>query len=95
MGWRAIRVGLDKKGVLRMQLQALIRAARGRPLTVMFPFVANMGEFSQARDHLLREIDREEKLGRMLPASVQIGAMLETPSLAFAPQEFFKLADFI
>ena len=95
MGWRAIRVGLDKKGVLRMQLQALIRAARGRPLTVMFPFVANLGEFSQARDHLLREIDREEKLGRMLPASVQIGAMLETPSLAFAPPEFFKLADFI
>jgi len=95
MGWRAIRVGLEKKGVLRMQLQALIRAARGRPLTVMFPFVANLGEFSQARDHLLRELDREEKLGRMLPANVQIGAMLETPSLAFAPPEFFKLADFI
>src|SRR5690606_16944390 len=40
LGWRAIRVGLDKPGVMRMQLQALIRAANGRPLSVMFPFVA-------------------------------------------------------
>ncbi|MFN4098536.1 MAG: putative PEP-binding protein, partial [Pararhodobacter sp.] len=58
MGWRAVRVGLDKKGVMRMQLQALIRATNGRPLAVMFPLVAEMSEFVQARDMLLREIDR-------------------------------------
>ncbi len=49
LGWRAIRVGLDKPGVMRMQLQALIRAAAGRPLTVMFPFVAQMDEYTEAR----------------------------------------------
>jgi phosphotransferase system enzyme I (PtsP) len=53
MGWRAIRVGLDKPGVMRMQLQALIRASAGRPLTVMFPFVAEFDEFRAARQMLL------------------------------------------
>ncbi|MCV2875113.1 phosphoenolpyruvate--protein phosphotransferase [Rhodobacteraceae bacterium XHP0102] len=95
LGWRAIRVGLDKPGVMRMQLQALIRAAQGRPLCVMFPFVAQLEEFTEARDHLLREMDREAALGHILPETLKIGAMLETPSLAFAPRQFFEMADFI
>lgn len=95
LGWRAIRVGLDKPGVMRMQLQALIRAAQGRPLSVMFPFVAQLEEFTEARDHLLREIDREAALGHILPETLKIGAMLETPSLAFAPRQFFEMADFV
>ncbi|TMV85264.1 phosphoenolpyruvate--protein phosphotransferase [Thioclava sp. BHET1] len=95
MGWRAIRVGLEKPGVLRMQLQALIRAANGRPLTVMFPFIAQSEEFFEAREHLLHEIEREDRLGHVLPESLEIGAMLETPSLAFAPRQFFEEADFI
>lgn len=95
MGWRAIRVGLDKPGVMRMQLQALIRAAGGRPLTVMFPFVAEAAEFERARSMLLDEIAREGRIGHPLPATVEIGAMLETPSLAFAPDTFFATCDFI
>ena len=95
LGWRAIRVGLDKPGVMRMQLQALIRAAQGRPLSVMFPFVAQLEEFTEARDHLLREMDREAALGHFLPETLKIGAMLETPSLAFAPRQFFEMADFV
>ena len=95
LGWRAIRVGLDKPGVMRMQLQALIRAANGRPLSVMFPFIAQFDEFTQARDHLMREMDREAALGHVLPETLEVGAMLETPSLAFAPAHFFELADFI
>ena len=95
LGWRAIRVGLDKPGVMRMQLQALIRAAQGRPLSVMFPFVAQLEEFTEARDHLLREMDREAALGHILPGTLKIGAMLETPSLAFAPRQFFEMADFV
>ena len=95
LGWRAIRVGLDKRGVMRMQHQALIRAAKGRPLTVMFPFIAQFDEFRAARQHFLDEIERERKLGHPLPEKVEIGAMLETPSLAFAPRQFFEMADFI
>jgi len=95
MGWRAIRVGLDKPGVMRMQLQALIRATAGRPLTVMFPFVAEFDEFREARQRLIDEIEHERKLGHTLPTSLEIGAMLETPSLAYAPDAFFELVDFI
>jgi len=95
MGWRAIRVGLDKPGVLRMQLQALIRAAQGRPLTVMFPFVAQGSEFAEARAFLLKEIHRERSLGHPLPERIEVGAMLETPSLAYAPRNFFETADFL
>ncbi|TCP43989.1 phosphoenolpyruvate--protein phosphotransferase [Rhodovulum marinum] len=95
MGWRAIRVGLDRPGMMRMQLQALIRAANGRPLTVMFPLIAQLDEFRAARDHLLRELEREERLGRPLPEKVEIGAMVETPSMAFAPRQFYEMADFI
>ncbi|MGJ8609841.1 MAG: phosphoenolpyruvate--protein phosphotransferase [Octadecabacter sp.] len=95
MGWRAIRVGLDKPGVLRMQLQALIRAANGRALTVMFPFVAQLEEFRAARAEFNKAMERERKLGHPLPSKVEIGAMLETPSLAFAPDIFFQEVDFI
>jgi phosphotransferase system enzyme I (PtsP) len=95
MGWRAIRVGLDKPGVLKMQIQALLRAAKGRPLSVMFPFVAEFEEFRAARGHVLAEIDKERALGHTLPERVEIGAMLETPSLAYAPREFFAMADFV
>jgi len=95
MGWRAIRVSLEKKGVMRMQLQALIRAAAGRPLTVMFPFIAQFDEFREARTQLNNEVVRELNLGHVVPESVEIGAMLETPSLAFAPRQFFEMADFI
>ncbi|WP_435259636.1 phosphoenolpyruvate--protein phosphotransferase [Thioclava sp. FR2] len=95
MGWRAIRVGLDKPGVLRMQVQALIRAANGRPLTVMFPFITEFSEFQEARSHVLRELHRERSLGHVPPAKIEIGAMLETPSLAYAPKAFFELVDFI
>lgn len=95
MGWRAIRVGLDKRGVMRMQLQALIRAAKGRPLTVMFPFVAQFDEYRAARQHVMDELAREEKLGHVLPSKVSIGTMLETPSLAFAPRQFFEATDFV
>ncbi|GLT08073.1 phosphoenolpyruvate--protein phosphotransferase [Sulfitobacter sp. PR48] len=95
LGWRAIRVGLDKPGVMRMQLQALIRAANGRPLTVMFPFVAQFEEFRAARAEMDKTLAREERLGHVLPSKIEVGAMLETPSLAFAPKQFFEEVEFL
>ena len=95
MGWRAIRLGLDKPGVMRMQIQALIRAANGRPLSIMFPFVAQFDEFRAARTHVLDEIERERRMGHVVPSDLEVGAMLETPSLAFAPRQFFEMTDFI
>lgn len=95
MGWRAIRVGLDKPGVLRMQLQALLRASNGQPLSVMFPFVAQYDEFKQAKAEMTKAIERETILGHSLPSELKVGAMLETPSLAFAPDAFYEEVDFI
>ncbi|WP_295311196.1 phosphoenolpyruvate--protein phosphotransferase [Roseobacter sp.] len=95
LGWRAIRVGLDKPGIMRMQLQALIRAAEGRPLTVMFPFVAQFEEYREARRLMDKTLQAEERLGHPLPETVKIGAMLETPSLGFAPMKFFEEVDFL
>lgn len=95
LGWRAIRVGLDKPGVLRMQLQALIRAAQGRELTIMFPFVAQYEEYKAAKAAMDKAMERERILGHQLPKSVEIGAMLETPSLAFAPDRFYQEVDFL
>ncbi|MFN3276343.1 MAG: phosphoenolpyruvate--protein phosphotransferase [Paracoccus sp. (in: a-proteobacteria)] len=95
MGWRAIRVGLDKRGILRMQVQALIRASVGRPLHVMFPFVADITEYEAAYKILMQEMAREQRLGHEMPSDIRVGAMLETPSLAFAPRKFFEMCDFI
>lgn len=95
LGWRAIRVGLDKPGVMQMQLQALMRATKGRPLTVMFPFVAQFEEYRAARAAVDKAIAREQRLGHILPETMEIGAMLETPSLAFAPQKFFEEVGFL
>ncbi len=95
MGWRAIRVGLDKPGVLKMQLQALIRAAVGRPLYVMFPFIAEIGEFEAAYRMLMEQVMREREVGHDMPSDIRVGAMLETPSIAFAPKRFYEMCDFV
>jgi phosphotransferase system enzyme I (PtsP) len=95
LGWRAIRVGLDKPGVMRMQLQALIRGAAGRPLSIMFPFVAQRDEYDAARREMDKALTRERILGHPIPSEIKIGAMLETPSLAFAPDQFYRDVDFL
>jgi phosphotransferase system enzyme I (PtsP) len=95
MGWRAIRLGLDKQGVMKMQLQAIIRGARGRPLRIMFPFIAQFNEFRDARALFYKVLENETKIGHIIPEKIEIGAMLETPSLAFAPDQFFEQCDFI
>ena len=80
---------------MRMQLQALIRAAHGRPLTVMFPFIAQYEEYTRATAEVDKAMDRERRLGHVLPSDLRIGAMLETPSLAFAPRQFFEDVGFL
>jgi phosphotransferase system enzyme I (PtsP) len=80
---------------MRMQLQALLRAANGRPLTIMFPFVAQYEEYTAAKAEVDKAIERETILGHPLPSDIEVGAMLETPSLAFAPKKFYEEVDFL
>lgn len=95
LGWRAVRFGLDRPRLMAMQIQALLRGAGERPLSVMFPFVTEAREFHAARDLLLRERDRMRARGRPAPERVEVGVMLETPALAFASDAFFQATDFV
>ncbi|MEK9722809.1 MAG: putative PEP-binding protein [Rhodospirillaceae bacterium] len=95
MGWRAIRVSLDRPALMRQQLRALIRAAAGRELAVMFPMVAEVAEFVAARELLDTELERERAMDRPLPSSVRAGVMLEVPSLAFQLEPLLGLIDFL
>ena len=95
MGWRAIRVSLDRPALLRQQLRAMIRAAAGRELRVMFPMIAEVPEFVAARALLDKEWQREKDRGGALPESLLVGAMLEVPSLAFQLPALLQHADFV
>ncbi len=95
LGWRAIRLTLERSGVFKMQVQALIRGAKGRNLNIVIPLVTELNEFIKAKNIIIDEINREKKRNRTVPNVIQIGAMLEVPSLAFAPNSFFKSVDFL
>jgi phosphotransferase system enzyme I (PtsP) len=95
LGWRAIRVGLDRPALLRIQLRALLHAAAGRDLRLMFPMVAAVEEFESARALVERELTHLRRHGHALPEQVQIGAMVEVPALLFALDEMLKRADFL
>lgn len=95
LGWRSIRFALDHVGLFRRQLRALVRAAGEGPLTVMFPMVTTPGEFHQAHDLLMREVEwSEQQTGKSL-ARLKVGVMLETPALAFSLQELDGKAEFL
>ena len=91
MGWRSLRVALDRPVLLRRQLRALLLAAAGRKLSVMFPMVATIAEFRQARAVLTAEAARV----RPGPSEISIGTMLEVPALLFQIPALLRECDFI
>ncbi len=95
MGWRSIRITLDRRSILRGQLRAFIRAAAGRELRIMFPMISDIGEFLEAKKTLDIELKREVAHGGQLPSKIEVGTMLEVPSLLFQLPDLVKLADFV
>ena len=95
LGWRALRMGLDRPALLRLQLRALIAAVAGRPLAVMFPLVANVDEFRIARALVDREVAWARRRGRPAPARLEVGAMIEAPSLLRHLDALLPLTDFV
>ncbi len=95
LGWRAIRLGLDRPGLLRTQLRALLRAAGNRPLRIMFPMVSTVAEFELARELVERELTHLRRHGHKLPDEVQVGSMVEVPSLLYQLDELLERADFL
>lgn len=95
MGWRALRLGLDKKAILIYQLRALLRATEDKHLRVMFPLVSIVSEFDEAKEILLKEVEWAKSQGRKPPKKLEIGAMVEAPSIAWSVNEIAKKADFL
>lgn len=95
LGWRSIRFALDRPGLFRRQLRALLRAADSRPLSVMFPMVTSAHEFREAKDLLLEEVDWGKTRGFDGPSEIRIGAMLETPAFAYALEDIASEVDFV
>ncbi|KAA2235061.1 phosphoenolpyruvate--protein phosphotransferase [Salinarimonas soli] len=95
LGWRAIRIGLDRPGLLRSQIRALLKAAAGRRLKVMFPMVATVDEFARAKALAERERAYLERHGHALPTQIELGVMVEVPSLLFQIDEIARAADFL
>jgi phosphotransferase system enzyme I (PtsP) len=95
MGWRALRIGLDRPVILRHQLRALMRAAAGRDLRVMFPMVTEVAELERARALIGLERDRARDQGETLPSAIRVGAMIEVPALLWQLPQLFAAADFV
>ncbi|MEI9804532.1 MAG: phosphoenolpyruvate--protein phosphotransferase [Pseudolabrys sp.] len=95
LGWRAIRLGLDRPGLLRSQVRAMLRAAGGRELRLMFPMIAMVEEFDKAKALVEVELTHLRRHGHALPERVHIGTMLEVPSLLFQLDELFERVDFL
>ncbi|EJW12951.1 Phosphocarrier protein kinase/phosphorylase, nitrogen regulation associated [Rhodovulum sp. PH10] len=95
LGWRAIRLGLDRPGLLRSQVRAMLRAAAGRELRVMFPMIAAVDEYDEAKGLVERELTHLRRHGHRLPERVEVGTMLEVPSLLFQLDELFDRVDFL
>ena len=95
MGYRSIRLGLDRPGLLRTQIRALLLAARGRPLKILVPMVTETFEFRQTKLVLKKEIERLKRAGQPVPEKIEIGAMVEVPSLLFELDQIMPESDFV
>jgi phosphotransferase system enzyme I (PtsP) len=95
LGWRAIRLGLDRPGLLRSQIRALLRAASGRHLKMMFPMVSAIDEFDSAKTLVERELTHLRRHGHTLPERIEVGTMLEVPALLFQLDEILERVDFL
>jgi phosphotransferase system enzyme I (PtsP) len=95
LGWRAIRIALDRPALLRYQVRALLTASAGRTLRILLPMVSDVDEFNRARALVDRELERARLLHLGRPTQVLVGAMLEVPALAFMLPQLMRSADFV
>ena len=95
LGWRAIRLSLDRPGLLRTQLRALLKAAAGGELKMMLPMVTEVGEIRAVRELMQKEVQHISKFGHPLPKKLQFGAMLEVPALMWQLDELMQEVDFV
>ena len=95
IGWRSIRITLDRRAILRKQMRAFIMAASGKELYVMFPMISNLDEFLEARETFMFAYECEKRKGYEMPSKVHLGMMIEVPSVVFQLREILPYCDFI
>lgn len=95
LGWRAIRIGMDRPAVLRTQFRAFILGSKGRPVKILLPFVTEVAEVARARDLLAMEVSRAAHNGVTVPEKIELGVMLEVPSLLWQLDTLMPLVDFV
>lgn len=95
IGWRSIRISLDRRAILRKQVRAFLRAAAGKELNVMFPMISDVSEFEEAKETLMIELEKEKRRNLPVPSKVNVGLMIEVPSIVFQLEDVLKQADFI
>jgi phosphotransferase system enzyme I (PtsP) len=94
LGWRSIRMSLDRPALLRLQLRALLMAAAGRTVKIMFPMIADIDEYLRVKEAV--EIEKQYLLerGHELPAQIRLGVMIEIPALIWQLDNLLPLVDF-
>jgi phosphotransferase system enzyme I (PtsP) len=95
MGWRALRLSLERKALMKAQARALVEAAGGKTLRVMFPMVSEPWEYEEARALFEEQVAWAKNAKRAGPKRVEYGAMLEVPSLAEMLDLLLPRVDFL
>jgi phosphotransferase system enzyme I (PtsP) len=95
LGWRAIRIGLDRPSLLRSQLRGLLRAGSGREMRIMFPMIATLEEFETAKSFVANELVHLRQHGRAPPSDLKLGIMVEVPSVLWQLDEICRQVDFL
>ena len=95
LGWRGLRMSLSRPAFLKLQVRALLQAAAGKTLNVMFPFVADLSEFLEARQIVEHEKRRELQAGRPVPSEIRLGIMIEVPSIIWQLDDVLAEVDFV
>ena len=95
MGWRALRLSLERSTLMKAQARALIEAAAGKVLRVMFPMISEPWEYEEARALFEEQVEWARKSHRKLPSKIEFGAMLEVPALAEALDQLLPRIDFL
>ena len=95
IGWRSIRITLDRRAILRKQIKAFLLSAAGKELNVMFPMISDLAEFEDAKETLMIELEKEKSRGVAVPKKVNVGLMVEVPSVIFQLDDILAKADFV
>ena len=95
IGWRAIRMSLDRPALFRIQVRAFLRAGAGRDLRIMIPMVSMASEMDQIRVLIDKEIEKAARRGQVPPSKLSIGAMIEVPSVLFELDALLPKVDFV